>query len=329
MTARSSVRRTATLTFKVAISASLLGLLLWKTDIGRLLTLFRSLEIPLFTAAVILYLIGQILSALRWQVLLQAEGIRLPFLRVLALYFEGMFFNLFLPTLIGGDVVRGYRVYTLTEKREASLASILVERLTGFACMIVIALLALTVGFSTFSDPAVTAVLLATTALFVALIGSLISERLKAFLFRLASPLRFFSSEGFLQNLYEAVQRYTRHTRALVVAFLLSLIFQSLIVVIYYVIARAIHLTVPLLYFFLFIPVITILSMVPVSLSGLGVREGSAVLLFAKIGVNMTDALTLALLWFAVTVITSSLGSVPFLLSSPPLRQVPSVKADP
>ena len=137
------------------MSLALLGLLLNSTDLHALWALIRSLRLPIFLASLLLHLITQVLSTLRWRCLLRAEKINLSIWRLILLYFEGMFFNLMLPTLIGGDVVRGYQVFRLTRRHEASLASILVERLSGYVALVLIACVALIFAYRYLQDPVV------------------------------------------------------------------------------------------------------------------------------------------------------------------------------
>lgn len=299
---------------KLLISFGLLAFLLSKTDLQSIGTLFRSLRLPLLLLSLLLYIFAQILSSLRWRCLLQAEQINLSMWRLILLYFEGMFFNLMLPTLIGGDIVRGYHVFRLTHRHEASLASILVERLSGYVAMIMIACIALIPAYPYLHDPAVIWLTAASAAALIGVIAGLLSDQLQTLFFRLLITAGLARFRETLHGLYEAVQRYWRHRRALLLAVGLSLILQSLGIIIFYVISRSLNFLVPLRYFFLFVPLITLVSMLPISVAGLGVREASSVYFFAKVGLDSASAMSLSLLWFAVTALSSSLGGIVFLI---------------
>jgi uncharacterized membrane protein YbhN (UPF0104 family) len=124
-------RRSARIAFllKLAVSGVLLAVLFWRVDRTVFLNSLRALPVPLLLGCMVLYVLGYIVSIVRWQRLLLAEGIRLSLWRLGLVYFQGAFFNLFLPTLIGGDIVRGYFIYKMTQGHDASIASILVDRL--------------------------------------------------------------------------------------------------------------------------------------------------------------------------------------------------------
>lgn len=299
---------------KLVVSIALLALLLTRTDLQSLGTLFRSLRVPIFFGSILLYLLTQLLSTVRWRCLLQAEKIHLSFWRLTLLYFEGMFFNLMLPTAIGGDLVRGYRVSRLTERREASLASILVERLSGFAALAIIACIAILPVYAHVNDPLIAWLTVGSAAGMVALIASLLSDRLQALFLRLLHGVGLGRFHDAVHRLYEAVQQYWTHRRTLLLALGLSLILQSLVITIFYLISQALNLSVPFRYFFLFVPLISVISMLPISIAGLGLREGSAVYLFTKVGLDSASALSLSLLWFAVTALCSGLGGIAFLI---------------
>lgn len=299
---------------KVLVSLALLGFLLNSTDLHALGGLLRSLRLPIFLASLLLYLITQVLSTLRWRCLLQAEKINLSIWRLILLYFEGMFFNLMLPTLIGGDVVRGYKVFHLTRRHEASLASILVERLSGYVALVLIACVALIFAYQYLHDPVVVWLTAASAAGIVGIIAGLLSERLQALFFKLLSSAGLGRFHDTLHRLYEAIQRYWKHRQVLLLAVGISLILQVFIILVFFLISRSLNLSVPLLYFFLFIPLISVVSMIPISVAGLGIREGSAVYFFAKVGLDSAAALSLSLLWFAVTALSSGLGGIVFLI---------------
>ena len=299
---------------KLLISLGLLAFLLTRTDVQAIWALFQSLRLPIFLGSLLLYILAQILSSLRWRCLLQAEKINLSFWRLILLYFEGMFFNLMLPTLIGGDIVRGYQVFRLTRQHEASLASILVERLSGYVAMIMIACIALLLAYPFLRDPVVVWLIAASAAGLIGIIAGLLSDQLQALFFRLLSSAGLARFHETLHAIYEAIQRYWGHKRALLLAVVLSLILQSLGIIIFYLISRSLNFLVPLRYFFLFVPLISIISMLPISVSGIGVREASSVYFFAKVGLDSAGAISLSLLWFAVMALSSGLGGIVFLI---------------
>jgi uncharacterized protein (TIRG00374 family) len=301
---------------KLAVSTFLLAFLFWRVDRDAFLRSLQALPLSLFLGCVGLYSLCYLISTLRWQRLLIAEGIRLPLWRLTLVYFEGAFFNLFLPTLIGGDVVRGYAIYKITRGHDASLASILVDRLSGFAALIAIALVALLLAYSKIRDPQVAAMILGVAASFGLVMAMLLHDSLKE---RASGMLRVVGLARFqakVQGMVDALRRYRGHHRALGQALLLSGLLQGLIIVIYYFIGAGLSPGVSIAYFFLYVPLITVVAMLPVSVAGLGVREGGAVYFFAKAGLDSATALTMSLAWFSLTLIVSGFGGLAFLVNA-------------
>ena len=301
---------------KLLVSALLLTLLFWRVDRLTFIRTAQAFPLKVFVGCAMLYILGYLISTFRWQRLLLAEGIRLPLWRLALVYFQASFFNLFLPTLIGGDIVRGYTIYRITQGHEASIPSILADRIAGFGALVGIALIALALAYGRIRDPQVAVMILTVAVAFAATIVVLLHDRMKeraSGLLRLVGLTRF---QAKLQGMVEALQRYRGHRRALGQAVLLSVLLQALIIVTYYLIGASLNLGVSIVYFFLYVPLITFVAMLPVSVAGLGVREGGAVYLFAKVGVDAATALTMSLVWFSLTLVVSGLGGLAFLLDS-------------
>lgn len=304
------MRAKADLPLRVGISLALLVLLVWRSDRSGLVQRLISLDLPIFVAGLLLYVLGQAMSAYRWQLLLGAEGIRIPYRSLVGYYFEGMFFNLFLPTLIGGDVVRAHRVYRRTAGEEGSVASIVVERLTGFAALLGIALVALILSDPSLRDPAITWPILG--AAFALTFGTMamLHPGLKGLLKR----LHWGNFGEKILGFCEAIQRYRGRQKVLGQAIALSLVFQAMVIFSYFFAARALGLAVPVAPFFLLVPVVVVVAMMPVSLGGLGIREGAAVYLFARVEMEATSALAMSLTWFLLVFLASLPGGLVFAL---------------
>jgi uncharacterized protein (TIRG00374 family) len=311
-------RRPARVAFlvKLTVSSVLLSILFWRVDRAAFLRSLQTLPLSLLLGCGALYVLGYVISILRWQRLLRAESIHLSLWRLGLVYFQGAFFNLFLPTVIGGDIVRGYLIYKLTRGHDASIASILVDRLAGFAALMLIAVTALTLAYGTLNDPPVAFAILTVVGCFTGVMIVLLNGRLTTRVSGVLSVIGLARFQAKLYGLVDALQRYRRHHRALAQAFLLSALLQALIIVTYYLIGVGLNLGVPLLYFFLFVPLITAVSMLPVSVAGLGVREGGVIYFFGKVGVDAATALGMSLVWFSLTLLVSSLGGLAFLIDA-------------
>ncbi|MDR7523070.1 MAG: lysylphosphatidylglycerol synthase transmembrane domain-containing protein [Armatimonadota bacterium] len=300
------VRRS--LVLRLAVSLVLVGALLWRTDRARLATTIGALDLVLFGAAAMCYVVAQGVSTLRWQLLLRAEGISASLGRLFVFYLEGMFLNLFLPTLIGGDVVRAHRVYVHTERNEAAVASILVERLSGMAALLVIAWGSLALGPQTVAAGPILGV---SIMLGLGLVV-MFNRSAKSVARRVLGRPAFVRLEEGITAFYRALVRYRSRPGILAQVFGISLGVQALAIFACFLVGRSLGLSAPFGLYLALIPLATIAAMVPVSLGGLGVREGAMVYLFGNAGVPVADALGLSLGWFLATIVCSAPGALVF-----------------
>jgi hypothetical protein len=307
---------------KSLVSIFLLIVLFWRVDRAAFLRSLQALPVAVFAGCASLYFLGYVISTVRWRLLLQAEGIQLPVIRLGLVYFQGAFFNLFLPTLIGGDVVRGLSIYRLTRGHPASLASILVDRLTGFAALMAIALVALAATFAENRDRQVAAMVLGMGMAFGVLVWVLVNPRLTRGVTGALRVVRLSRFEAKLEGFVDAIRRYRTHRRALLQALAYSVLLQALIIVTYALVGRAMGLLVPIGCYFLYVPLITVLAMMPVSVAGLGVREGGVVYFFGRLGVEPAAALSMSLVWFSLTLVVCGLGGLAFLANSRAAKQI-------
>src|SRR3972149_5188935 len=112
-------RRFVGTTARVMISTLILGLLFSQTDTGRIRELLISLNIFVFMICLFLILGIQVIATYRWHIFVKADNPQVPLVKLFSFYLVGLFFNNFLPTAVGGDVVRGYDLYKYSGRGKA------------------------------------------------------------------------------------------------------------------------------------------------------------------------------------------------------------------
>jgi glycosyltransferase 2 family protein len=282
---------------KLAISSSLLYLVLTKTGIKEVFLTLRSVSILSFIAAVALYIVAQITSTIRWKLLLP-EGIGIR--RVFSLYMIGAFFNTLLPGVIGGDAVKGFYLYQLTGKGSMSLASVFMDRYIGFIGLIIICTLSFPFGYKYFSGSHLEWML-------PFVIVSFIIASFLIFGLRLGRQIRL------LSEFYAYFHAYRNQTRIILQALGLSIILQLMVIFTVYVLALGMGQDIPFLVFLIFLPLIILFTMIPVSISGLGVRESAFVVFFGLVGMKPEVSTALSLLWFLTVTTASLIGLIEYL----------------
>lgn len=275
---------------KIIVSVGLLIVVLRQVGWREVWQTLRSARLPyLIVVAFALALLGIGVRAYRWKVLLDALGIHMSLARLTSLYFVGTFFSDFLPTGVGGDVVRAYEVAQQTENGAGAVGTVLVDRATGLLMLFLMASMALLFGYRLVGSQVVALILLLTAAGW----GGSILLMHRDWLQRLGL-LRWVEKVRQVQEVHDAV--HACGSRAIAVALGISFILNLLLIAINYLVALSLGVQVSLWYFLLFVPIISFLLMLPVSLSGWGVREGGYIYLFAQAGVAAPVALTMSLL---------------------------------
>jgi uncharacterized membrane protein YbhN (UPF0104 family) len=283
---------------RIAGSVVLLAVLAWRVDLAGIALALAGVRWGWWLAAALCLLAAQLVSAVRWRQLARPMGFDATRGEFTSLYFVGNFFNLLLPTSVGGDVLRAWYLDNGSGRRWPAFVTVLADRLSGlFVLMVLACVAALLVPL----PPLVRG--------WALLAGVVAAAGLAAFVF---FPRRIESAEGWrakLAPLADAVAVYRRRPALLAGATALAVVVQVANVVVGVFLAWALGLDVPAGYFFVLVPLVTLLTLAPVSLSGMGVREGGTVLLLAPWGVPAEPAVTLALLWFAVFVTAGLVGA--------------------
>lgn len=261
-------------------------------------------------AGVLTALLVQVLAGIRWAALARPLGFDFPRRFFVWRFFEGACFSLFLPSSIGGDVVKALRLGDTTSRRVLAGCSLVADRLTGVAALGVIcgsAFLATWWRLGLVATFAVAAGLFAavTTAFWIG-VGSL--DRVLQFI-----PLPV-SARAFAGRLLPYQQRPSLMVKA--VAW--SLLVQMGGAMSVSMLGRAVGVEQPFSVWFTVVPLLALAMVVPLTVNGIGVREGGMIALLALHGVPKTPAGATALLWFATTIIGGLVGGVLFLLDRNP-----------
>ena len=228
-------------------------------------------------------------------IILVVQGIKLSFWRRYYLWLISLFFNMFLPSAVGGDIAKAYYIYKDTGKKMASVTCVLLDRFFGLMSIVFIAFVAFIFARDQISDPRIGEFIWAVTL--IILFGTLFvtsrrfSRPAKALIIKLA-PSKF--KEEF-QKLFDALELYRTRRGQFFVIFGMSISAQILFILMAYWLAISIQIRLPLELYYLFMPIVALLTMIP-SIGGLGVREAATVYFFQKyVSVEQAFAFSLIL----------------------------------
>ena len=290
---------------QVGISVILLVIAFRQVEWGDLRSSLAQISLPWLAAAWMLFLIGVIVRAVRWQVLLQSLDVHRPLRDLVLWYFVGGFFNVLLPTGFGGDAVRVVELSQDTQRVGAALNSVVVDRYLGLVALLAMGLVAGALRPDLAPGP------------ILGLIGLLLAGGILAAWLLTRPWWRKWAQRGGLatrllrmSKLPDVAAGLSSYTSgAIGRAFLVSIIFNLLQIFWNVLIGVGLGLRLPIALYFVIVPLTAAALLLP-AFGGLGVRELSYVTLLGTAGVPQATALAFSLSIYAITVATGLLGGV-------------------
>jgi glycosyltransferase 2 family protein len=299
---------------RMVVSAVLLAILVSKIDFDGAFPKHRHLAtLVYFALAILTATVGIVLSAWRWQKVLAAFGAPIKLRSLTGHYFAGQFVGNVLPSTIGGDVLRVSRSSKNIGSTETAFAAVAIERLSGFLALPLLCF----IGF------AVNPSLLESDTAWVALLVSGITlAALGVILVLAAHPKaagRFEHHENWMRFIgaaHTGIERLRSDPRAAMAVIATAIVYQVSVVLTVGFVILTLDVDLPVGAVLAFVPVVAMAQVVPISLSGLGVREGMFVLLLHPLGVSNGQAIGIGLLWYLTMLLVSLLGAPAFAVGN-------------
>jgi hypothetical protein len=308
---------------KLSVSAGLLIFLFSMVNLDDLAEQARGIHMFWLALHVALGFIAIVISAWKWKLLCDATEIRTTLVGLVGLYLIGTFYNHFLPTSVGGDVVRGYELSRRDCTLSDAYASIFVERYTGLATLLLIVLAALPFDFRFFGDLRILA--LAGVFLTGFVLGSwmVFSPALvRQFEMRFHGRVMQKVTKKAM-NFQVALWRYQSHGGSLAVAFAFSLLFYVNAVFITYTGLLALGAEAPLSRLFIAVPVMLMIFLLPISLGGIGLQEWAHAFVMSILGAPPIVGVSLGLLFRLRSILLGLVGGLVMLIRSGGVLRIP------
>ncbi len=286
---------------RAGVGLAIVTFLVWHYDARSVLRLLAREQPGYFAAAIGVYLLTQVISAYRWRLLAAILQLNASFADFLAFRFIATFANTIVPGVFGGDALRAIYLGRLNSRLGESFASVIADRIVGLVGLFW--LVAIAAFF--FHDAGLSAVLTGTPIVIgVIALASLVAARGSVIRLVQMMPPRVSRYASFIVT-------YLEHRATLLTALALSVVVQSLLAVSQCLLARGIGLKESLTLFLVCVPIAGVFASLPLTVNGLGVREGAYLVLFGMTGVDRTNAIALGLLWF----VSTTLGALPGLIA--------------
>jgi len=299
---------------KIVVSAVLILLVLTRADLAEVAAAIRGADPWMLLAAFAVFAATYVVRAYRWRVLLAAHGVQPPVRFLIGSYLVSVFFSNLLPSIIGGDAYRIYDSWRAGTSKSGAVSVILVDRVLGMLILVFFALGALLLGGSQFRS--------------IPLLGIwivMLAAGIVAFVWMVFAPPRALMRRGselvpllpgrfaaILKGISAAFGAFAGRRAALVEALLLSLVFQSGVVLHYFFIGQALGFTVPLGSFFLIVPLAIFVMMLPITINAIGLREHTFIFFLSAYAIGTSEAVAFAWLAYLVVLALGLVGGITF-----------------
>lgn len=313
---------------KAVVSIGLIWYLLSKTEFSAIYSSIKGATLGWLCLSFLTLYIGKILTSYRWQILLAAQGIRIPLRSLVASVFVGQFFNSFLPTTVGGDAIRAYDTASQSKESAKSVMSVFADRLIGVFALALLAVFALGIGYligedvSFYTWPVLGVFAICSLGMFM-----VYNDRLIVAGENLLASLKMSRLAEKLDKAYRSLHLLRGRPRVIALALIISILLQINVILYFYFIGVALDLEVSWLYFTMIVPVALVVLLVPFSINGIGIREGIFVFLLTDLGVPAEKSMALSLISFALMLTQGIIGGLIFAFRGTPVQRTEAVES--
>lgn len=301
---------------KCIISFALIAFLVQRIGILSITEVISSVSLNWICVAFCVFLISHVIGSYQWWLLLRTEEITIDFFSALKFYFVGLFFNNFLPSSLGGDLFRMFDINKFSSKDTSAVFSVIIDRFMGFFVLSCFAILAFPVIVmeNIFNQNHI--------IYFVIFIGFWIFVLFLFFNKNVAQPFAWIYEKLTPEKIhlktrevYKKIHSFGRSRSLFFKLVILSMLIQSLRILMHYFVSRSLGVDVSFKYFFFIIPFIAILSSLPISIGGIGIRESVGMILFhALAGIQNDIAVSIEFLAYLIAIVSSVPGGIIFII---------------
>jgi hypothetical protein len=288
---------------KWTVSTVLLFIIFQQLDFGRLLSVLKSFSFPWFVPYVIILVLNVFIASFKWWKILSFENFQYKFFSVLKLFWIGMFYNQFLPGRIGGDAVKMFYLAQNEESRKAGASgSVVIDRLYNLIGLLLIAFVGLF-----FCKVQVELLILPVLLFgFFLIMLLLVIVGIEPVLEK-TNLLRFPLFKK-VNHIVKAFKPYLCSWKRNIFMVTWGILYQFSSILGAYFLGRSLHIDLSLDYYIVFVPMVVIITMLPFTIGGLGIREGGYLVFFTRVGVGSETAIGFSLFGYFMLLLLSLPG---------------------
>lgn len=296
------------ISFKLVVTGLTIWWLLSMANYAVLFQAFRRIPPDIIIAALLINIFAVLIGSARWWVLLCHATGPIPYGKILPSYYLGIFFNNILPTSMGGDVVRTLHLGLRGIKTQALLASAVADRGIGLFVSLVTGSICIFLSPDIGIEGRDELLMMATVIIFAAATWLFFSPLSVAYVERLENKYKPTRLRRYILQTIRSCHEYRSARGSLIVALALTAVMQSAVILVYYMLGAGIGIKLSVITYFAVIPIVFLAASIPISIGGIGVREGVLVALLIKAGADMQHAIALSLLYLSVLLLSSLPG---------------------
>lgn len=284
---------------KLLFGLGVLIFLFSKTSFKEFINLLANANYKMFVLIIFMYIIGQIISAKKWMILAERLRFKNSFIYYLKLYFLGMFYNIFLPTNIGGDIVK---ISTINDKKTHSIKravlSVLSDRITGLCILALFIIL----GFCLYHNSSI--------------LNFISTGIILSFIIGISLFVLIMRNKNLIPAKYKKIFNLILllcHKRCLIEISIISVIFHLILILIHFCISQMYDINIPVGYYFLLYPITAIIASLPISINGMGIKEFVYVYMLKPFDIDASTSLLFAMTLNMAVIFASTLGFIPYM----------------
>lgn len=312
----SAIKKKVVFSFKVLFSGIVLFYIIQKVDWDKVNSNLIRADYFLFLTAFALNFLERAELTLKWNILIKVKKVIVSFKNLFLINLIGAFLGMFLPSSLGTDIVRGYYLTKNDLDKSTSISSVFIDRLLGVLSLFFLGAIALFLAkdLIQFINP-----YFYLLGLFIPIIFIYYLQKEKTLnLFeKYSRKIKYKKISNALLKLQASFYDYKNYPFPLLYSLILSFLVQITRVLTYYIIALSFNIHFPFVYFLLFIPIIMLVIMLPISIGGLGLKEGTFIAFFSLVGMSVESATIISFTNTIVNTVITLFGGVAYIFYKP------------
>jgi len=289
---------------RMAISIIILAVLFTKIDFQEIKKSVIDTNHTVLIVGILIYTLCQFINAHKWQLIANNVGFKNKFKEYVDYYFVGLFFNLFLPTTVGGDISKAYYLsrHDLQSRKAPAIYSVIAERYSGVVIIVWIGTIALFTPIAN-AVPVIFKIIMSLITILIFVVTAWFTT----------FWMQYFKRKKWVRTMLRDIRAYWENPRLVMKALYWSVLYHMVVIAIHVLIGHAMGISIPVWYYIMAYSMAAMAGFLPVAFNGIGPREWAYIYFLSFAGVKESDALIFSIFWFGIILSSSLFGGIFYL----------------